>query len=202
MNNGFIYKYFNNLINFLKYLNLLELFKFIAKKLVKNQNDSNKVIKYRIVASDLFILTKWIFILLIWFLGKDNFFLRLSMWYLIISNLFTFFYYLVWKEDLIINQSIARSKRRFIHVIQAVFFSHFSFALLYSLSYKTDFTSTQSKIHWLNYLWYSISNSVSGNYDVIKPITDWGYSVSMIQFIITFLFVVVIISRAIPETNR
>lgn len=53
----------------------------------------------------------------------------------------------------------------------------------------------------LHAIWFSMSNSVAANYAVVAPKDGIGNTVSMMQLVITFVFVTIIISRSIPQSK-
>ena len=194
MKNGFIYIAFKTVLDNLKYLNLVEFFKTFAIKLWPQ----NTLISSRI-AADTFIVLKWFFVAVIWLAAKSNCFLILFVWYLIATNIYTYFYYHIWIDDALSTDSYENDKirRRFVNLVLAVAFSDFCFAYLYCQPYSKEFSKTATG----NCFWFSISNSLAANYDAIKPISELGNSVAMTQLILTFFFVTIIISRSIPQKN-
>jgi hypothetical protein len=202
MQNGFIYSLFNRSIKFFYYMNLVEFFKFVGRKLNPNKNDQASIDTYNRVFTDIFILLKWIFLMILW---SASFFSRTTtiiVWYLIVTNLYTYFYYHIW-EDTSLNPdnfTIARSKRRFLNLLLAIAFSTFSFGYLYQMPYWNHF-------NWKGYstfghsLMYSFSNSLAANYAEVGPITDHGNQVSLIQLLFTFVFLTIILSKSLPQTN-
>ncbi len=202
MKNGFIYQITDTIINSIKYINLVELFKIIALKLNPEKENIEKQLTYLRNSVDIFIVLKWSFIIIIWTYKIDSSIILLIVWYLIITNFLTYFYYHSWKDEILIDNhyDIYRIKRRFLNLIFAVFFSIFSFSYLFNIPYRNDF-------YWgndyspLNSFWFSLSNSLTAGYDKIKPITDVGHSITMIELVISFLFITIIISNSIPQIN-
>lgn len=196
MANGFIFNGSKKLFDFFQKLNILELIKFLGRKKVK--------IKEKSIANwvDFFTLTKFALIIILWGFSINNVVAAIFVWYLIISNLYTFIYYLIWKKNGVNQPNIERLQRRFLKVILAIFFSDLCFAYLYDCIYFFDMDWSNSKSNPLSALWFSISNSVAGNYDQVKPLSNVGYNVSMIQFTLTFIFIAVILNRAIPQTEK
>lgn len=194
MKNGFLYIAIRTVLDHLKYLNLVELFKVIAIKL----NPHNTTASSRI-AVDGFIVLKWFFVTIIWFTTKTNCFLTFFVWYLIATNIYTYFYYHIWTDDALSTSGYDNDKirRRFVNLILAVAFSDFCFAYLYRFPYSVDFSNHDTG----NFIWFSVSNSLAANYSVVQPQTDIGNSVAMIQLILTFVFVTIIVSRSIPQKN-
>lgn len=205
MKNGFIYPIANFLIKVFEKLNLVQLFKFLAAKLAdKNNRDQQKA--YSGIAIDLFIVLKWLFVFIVWYSNTTSTVITVLVWYLILANLHTYFYRHVWCDDAFDTSSmtIDRARRRFISLIQAFAFSSACFAYLYVVPYSNHFcwggetNLVPSSIHSF---WYSISNSVTASYDLVKPVTEFGQTISMIQLIITFIFVTIVLSRSIPQSN-
>jgi hypothetical protein len=203
MKNGIIYVIANWTINSLKYLNLVEFFKFVGRQLNPNKHDQSKVTASNRIATDIFILTKWIFVIILWKLSATNGFLVFSVWYLIVTNVYTYFYYHIWDKESLNpdNFTIDRTKRRFVNLMLAVSYSTFCFAYLYQIPYFKEFDwSNKIPVVKLS-LMYSFSNSLAANYSDVKPITDFGNILSTIQLLITFFFLTIILSKTIPQTN-
>lgn len=197
MYNGILYFLADKIIALLNLFNLFELFKTIGRYFGRNKVEPKEKVKLIRIWVDVYIFLKWSAILLLYVESLPLELTSIIVWYLIFSNIFTFFNYFIWQAQNA-KHDHHRQKRRFVNLVQAVFFSHFAFANLFYTTYSKDFSWASGK-SYLGSLWYSISNSVSGNYDLVKPLTTLGYSVSMIQFLITFLFVSIIITRAVPE---
>jgi hypothetical protein len=94
-----------------------------------------------------------------------------------------------------------RIRRRFVTLMLAVGYSDLCFSYLYKVPFKHNFEWSSDLTTFTKSAWFSISNSLAANYDAVKPITDLGYNVSMIQLILTFVFVTIILSKSIPQTN-
>lgn len=203
MKYGFIYEIFKSIIEGLKYLGLVELFKLIAKKLNPTPLDERKGTIYSRVAVDIYISLKWILLIIFLLTSLNGFWSCLIIWYLIITNIHTYFYYHVWDKAAInlLEADEHCLRRRFINLLLAITFSNICFAYLYSTYYSNDFNWGTSGVLKLHAIWFSISNSVAANYNAISPNTDLANSISMIQLLITFLFVTIIISRSIPQKS-
>ena len=201
MKYGFIYEIFRAIIEGLKYLNLVELFKLIAKKLNPTPLDERKVTIYSRVAVDIYITLKWILLIIFLLRSLNGFWSCLIIWYLIITNIHTYFYYHVWDKSAInlMESDEHCLRRRFINLLLAIAFSNISFAFLYCTFYSSGFNWGNSGMSNSHAIWYSVSNSLAANYSSISPISDLANSVSMIQLLITFLFITIIVSRSIPQ---
>lgn len=203
MKYGIIYEIFKAIIEGIRYLSLVELFKLIAKKLNPKPLDELSTTIYSRAAVDIFITLKWLLLLIFFFASLNNIWSCLIIWYLIITNIHTYFYYHVWDKAAInlLEADEHCLRRRFINLLLAIAFSNISFAYLYHSYYAGGFNWGDSGITRSHAIWYSVSNSVAANYNSISPITDLTNSVSMVQLLITFLFVTIIVSRSIPQKS-
>jgi hypothetical protein len=200
MRNGFIYVIIKFLIDKLCLLNLVEYFKKVGLWLNPHKNNRNIEATYTRVATDIFIVFKWLFVLIIWIYTSTNIWVVGIVWYLIITNLYTYFFHHIWTDEALDTSHFTadRIRRRFINLLLAIAYSDLSFAFLYRHPYINDFTWT-SQPSSLHALWFSISNSFAANYSVVVPSSGTGNSITMIQLVITFIFVTIIISRSIPQ---
>ena len=203
MRYGFIYELFRVLIEGFRFLNLVELFKLIGQTLNPAPNDNNIKITYSRISVDIFIVLKWLLVMILFLTSSSNLFFCIFVWYLIISNVYTYFYYHVWDSGAI-NQSENDEhslRRRFINLLLAISFSNLSFAYLFSNYYSSEFSWCESGVKLSHAIWFSITNSISGSYSTVNPISDIGNAVSMIQLVISFVFITIVVSRSIPQKN-
>lgn len=200
---GFLYKLLDRLLNIIQYLNLVELFKYVGKKISPPKSPIETKIEYTRVSVDIFIVAKWLFLIILWGFKVTNLVVVIIVWYLLIMNLYTYFYYHTWASKILIDQyfDTDRIKRRFIYLLLSILYSVFGFAYFYNYPYSSEFLWADGSPNFLHSLWFSVSNSLTGSYDQVKPITNLGYSISMIQLIIMFIFITIIISSSIPQTH-
>lgn len=200
--NGFIYVAFKEFIEFLKLINLVEKFKLISIKLTKagNNYDARKYRNSRI-AVDIFIVFKWVVIFLFCLFKLNGWITSIITWYLIISNIYTYFYYHIWDKESLKNagKDWDSIRRRFFNLILAISFSEISFAYLYTHQYINEFTWAAFGNQMTQSIWFSVSNSLAANYDAVKIASPLGYSITMIQLTITFIFITIIVSNSIPQ---
>lgn len=203
METGFLYKFINRLLNSIQYLNLVEFFKYVGQKLAPKNCPIETKIKYSRTSVDVFIVAKWLFLLMLWGFKVTNIVLVAIVWYLLITNLYTYFYYHSWSSKILHDTyfDTDRIKRRFINLLLAILYSVFGFAYLFNIPYSSEFYWVDGNPNLLHSLWFSVSNSLTATYDQVKPITDIAYSISMIQLIIMFIFITIIISGSIPQIN-
>lgn len=196
---GFIYTIFNFIVSILLAFNPFEWFKALGALRAKGKSEL-EIINAKRTYGDLFILIKWVIIIAFVQFRFENTLTTFICWWLIVANLFSFFYYLVWKQYPTnhVNDP-SRGRRRFIHLIIALFFSNVCFAYLYSVPYKEYFVWQSHGANFWDAMQFSISNSIAGNYTYVEPLYGIASSLCMIQFLITFLFVSILLSRSIPE---
>lgn len=200
MTHGFIYIAVKFVLDNLRHLTMVEWFKAVGYSFTK---DKGKQIQNGRIAVDIFIILKWLLIFLLWSFGISNCFWSILVWYLILTNIYSYFYYHIWNDEALNTENFSkdRVRRRFVNLILAIAFSNFSFGYLYNLPYSKEMEWSNKLITDTKSIWFSISNSLAANYDAVKPLTNFGYSIAMIQLIITFLFVTIIISKSIPQTT-
>lgn len=197
MQNGFIFKVIDALILSLNYLNIAEFFKFVAKKLTPTVQSVDEIKKNCNIAIDIFIILKWFLVIFLWVQGINNPILTVIVFYLVWSNFHTYFYYHIWKENN--SSNFDRSRRRFINLIIAIAFTIISFGYLYSTAFINEYIWGETSFSILKALIFSISQSLFLNISSVTPKNINGEVVTTIQSIITFLFVVIILAKSIPQ---
>ena len=203
MKSGFIYPTVKFILDNLKYLNLVELFKFIARQFNSQRTNLDRPKELERIGTDTFIFLKWLFLILIWWTNHTNSFTTFIIWYLIITNVYTYLYYHIWTDEALKTDDFSRhrARRRFVNLILALAYSSYCFAYLYQLPYSTDIDWGNKHPASMYSIMFSFSNSLAANYADIKPLTDTGNILSNIQLLITFFFATIILSRSIPQTN-
>lgn len=198
MKNGIIYTIFDFIIEKLKYLNLVELFKYIFERLFNKDHLAGERF-----GMDIYILLKWIVVFVFWTLGVNSKIANVFIWYLIASNIYTYFYYHIWTKDLEKgNFDIVRIKRRFLNLMLAVFFNGFCFAYFFAVPFLSNFSWPENVSPIKHSILFSFSNSITANYDIVKPITEIGNSLLIIETFITFIFLTIILSNTIPQIKN
>ena len=192
-----LYKAFELLIETLKSINLVEYWKSLFwlgynRKLIVIDYDEKlcKTIKGK--AIDYFIIMKYGLLFLIFkgFIPSNDFTL-LIIWYMLLMNIFTYFYYHLWESK---KSNKENSKKRFINFILSIVYSSLSFMLLYKNYYTNDFefenkgTSDTIKAFSLSFGTFFNSNNFS-------PTTDRGYIIFTINCIINFIFLTFILAN-------
>ncbi len=203
MKNGFIYPFFNSLIRVLYYLNLVEFFKFVAilsKGLCKKEALSQEEqITTCNIAIDIYQMFKWLTLISLWLFEVNNFFSFIFTCYLLISNLFTYFYYHVWGSNY--SQMVDRDKlnRKFLNSLLAVSYYLACYAYLYQVHLSDQIEWPDNLVDSMNAIYLSVSNAFTLTYGGFSPLTQEIRVVFMSQLINTFLFFTIIISNSIPN---
>jgi len=202
MKNGFLFPVFDILLRAIKYLNLVELFKCVAAKIARRRKaDQQRTISSQRLAVDVFVVLKWLFVGIAWHLGAGGTVFVILTWYLIITNLSTYFTYHLWQGEPLgeVDSDLTRVKRRVILLLSSIGFSDFCFAYLFKIPYHQELSwGTPATLQDLRALLFSFSNSLAANYETVKPVTDLGNLVAMIQLAVTFVFVAVLLSNSLP----
>ncbi len=203
MQNGIIYTILKFIFDNLKYLSLVELIKFLSVKIFADKSNILSIVKTSRIAVDTFIILKWTFVIILLKYSINNSFLTFIVWYLIISNIYTYFYYHVWKAESLNpdNYTIDRVRRRFITLLLSIGFSNLCFAYLFRLPYVTDFKWSNDLALNIKSLWFSYANSITADYEYVKPITEVGINLTITQIIISFIFLTIILGKSIPQTS-
>jgi len=195
LTNGLIYTVIDKLITLLIFLNLVELIKVIFKKIISDKNIGSKQ------GTDIFIITKWVFIIILFKLKIQSVIITSFVWYLIIANVFTYFNYHVWKID---NGSFDshRIKRRFITLTLAIFFNILCFTFLIRIPYFEEFSWSKNNSLSTQAISCSFSNTLALGCEKVKPISEFADSIIIIQTSITFIFLTIILSNSIPQQKE
>ncbi len=209
MSNGFIYPLFDSIIRFLYYCNLVELFKFIAKLfagLLKNRNGeellSTDLIKSSNIAIDIYQIFKFGILFLVWSCENNSPVAKIIIYYLLFSNLFTYFYYHVWGSKY--KQRVDRDtlNRKFLNSLLAITYYLLCYAYLYEIHYSHMIGWPESVIDSTNAIFLSVANAFTLTYGGFKPLTQDIRVIFMSELITTFIFFTIIISNSIPNHSR
>lgn len=200
MKNGLIYPIVDFLIITLKHINLVELYKKLLVTIFKNQDR----LTINRIAIDSFIIIKWIAVILLLINHVSNLLTTIVVWYLLFSNLYTYFYYHIWINDTANDQhnTPERIRRRFLNLLTSIGFSNLCFAFLYRFPYLGDFEWSEKLPLTTKALWFSFANSLTASYEFVKPITKDGVNLTIMQLIISFVFLTMILGNSIPKTNN
>lgn len=160
-------------------------------------------IKTSRIAVDVFIILKWTLIIFAMNQGWNHTLITIFVWYLVYSNLYTYFYYHIWIPEALNTESFDndRIRRRFITLMLSIGFSNLCFAYLIRYPYSLDFQWSNNNPLNIKAMWFSFANSLTANYEYVKPNTENGVELTIIQLIISFIFLTLILGKSIPQTN-
>jgi len=204
--NGFLLSLISTTIQFLHFISPVEILKKISGGRFENSHltgeapEISKAINNNVV--DLFITAKWLYLAILIVFRWGGIINLIVICVLMFFNLFTYFFYHVWHPESLVGEGITvtRVRRRLIAILLAIAFSHLGFAYLYYVQFPRDFVNNAAGgfIHWF---WFSASNAVAANYDAIKPFTCRGYHLSMVQLLVSFIFITLILSKSLPNAK-
>ncbi len=199
---GLIFTVALTVLEWLKWLNIVEYFKAIARKLfsgVKSHAAS-------LWAIDIFVILKWSFLLLVSILGGTSNFLVVCVCYLIFSNSFTYLHHHVLRvhdpeKEKPVNYD-TQVKRRFIMLWQAILFNICCFAYFYGLPYASEYSWGTRHPTALSFIYLSVANSLTIDYLDVKAISPLGANVLLWEVVTSFFFFTIILSNSIPSTLK
>ncbi|MBE9468506.1 MAG: hypothetical protein IMY72_09355 [Bacteroidetes bacterium] len=195
MRNGILYTIFDWILEKLKFFNLVELFKYIAKRIYSK----DRILSSRL-GVDLFIILKWLTVVSLWAFSVNNKFVDILIWYLIATNLYTYFYYHSWTKDLEKgNFDLDRIKRRFFNLMLAISFNILCFAYLFAVPFSINFQWSNILLRNKDALFSSIANSLTVDFQAMEPITNTGHALTLFETVITFIFLTIILSNSTPQ---
>lgn len=203
MKNGIIFTIFKFFIEKLNYLSLVEFFKYVFKKVFSNPSNIQSVVTASRIGVDVFIIFKWTFVIVAMNQEWNSKLVSYFIWYLIYSNLYTYFYYHVWSKEAMNTEDfeIDRIRRRFVTLMLSIGFSNLCFAYLYRFVYLNDFDWSDKIPLNTKSLWFSFANSLTANYEYVKPINESGVEITLTQLIVSFIFLTIILGKSIPQTK-
>ncbi len=129
--NGCIYYFSERIFTLLNHLNLVEGFKYISQIVTKGNSPKKKILFSRL-AVDVFIILKWLLVIILWIFNVEDLWVIFIVWYLLIANLYTYFYYHTWSSNILTdaNIDVNRIKRRYLNLTMAIAYT-FSDLLIY-----------------------------------------------------------------------
>jgi len=195
MKNGFLVIIFSKTIRLLAKFNLVEYFKWVFVKISTSKSEKNRI-KVSNIAIDVFIVTKYLFLIIIWIFHINKIITTTIIIYLIIMNLFTYFYYHTWKVDDEI--SVEKYHRRLISLMTASLFSVLGYAYLYAVPFKYMLSWSTHNVGFDAFI-FSLANSFFVDYINVKATSPFSIGLSYSQLVSTFVFVTVILSTSLAQ---
>lgn len=205
MTNGFLLPIFNIFVKIVFAFNLVEYFKKSVRAAYRFTHNNKKlsyteVLESSNIAIDIYQVFKFGVLFTVWFLESESALAKYVIYYLLFSNVFTYFYYQVWGNGYASRSDRETLNRKFLNTIIAVAYYLLCYAYLYQYHFY-------SMIEWLNApsvlesIYLSISTAFTLTYSGFSPKgKDIAiYMVFLSEILTTFFFLTVIISNAIPS---
>ena len=203
MKNGFIYPLARGLVQVLFALNLVEYVKclsaWICFKIKRRELSVIEKKKAMNNAIDCFLVAKWLIVVFAIMNNWTDFLVELGIWYLIASNLFTYFYHHVWGSGFALSDDIDSQRRRYINFLLSLAFYIVCYAYLYQHRYSTEIVWPANVVDTINALYLSIANAFTLTYGGFKPMSQKARVLFASELINTFFFFTIIIVNSIPS---
>jgi len=197
---SFLYHWMFVLVEYSKFINIIELIKLPIYRITKRQSNHDRAVKYCNIAIPVFILAKWLFIVIIILTGSTTPTLTIIFWYLIFNNLHTYFLNHLWEARF--EYPVQAFRRRFLNLIQAICFSNIAFAYLYTYPYLSSFKRLENFEYqpFFSELRFSLANSISNtnhNYFDLNHLSLEASNITVVQLILTFVFVTILLATSL-----
>jgi hypothetical protein len=200
--NGPIYLAADAIMRAAHSLSLVERLKKIA---IKVRGAETKAEQRRISnwVVDIFVVTKWVLVVIGWTCGISNWLFVSLIGYLLIWNGITYFYYHLWMvespKDRIV--SAHRERRRFVSLVLAMAFSMVTYAYVYQRVLPDGFEWPASVSRYSSAITFSIGNALTSQAGGLRPVTGAAYLLSASQLVFTFGFVAMLLSSSLPRVR-
>lgn len=153
----------------------------------------------RSLAIDIYELAKWTALIVAVIGTKDSLFWTCLIPYLLASNLFSHFYYHVWKESESRPFDHADMQRRLTSFILAFGFMLVGFAYVFLVPLQNEITWPDGAASIGNALFLSVANTFTLTYGGYGPESMLARTVFVGEIIYAFFFVVIIVATSLPE---
>ena len=206
MKNGFILPVFDLLVRVLFRLNIVEYFKYFAQFIVrvffkfrKEKETVASIVSASNIAIDIYQIFKYAVLAFLWINASSSVYSRWVIYYLIASNLFTYFYYHVWGSRYRQRNDRSTLNRKFLNFLLAIAFYLLCYAYLYQFHYSAMISWPDSTVDGLTSFYLSVANAFTLTYGGFMPLTQEIRLVFLSELFNTFLFFTVIISNSVPD---
>lgn len=206
MKNGFLYPTSNLLVGLLKSINLVEYAKdlsaLIYRRCKRRELVDEEIIAAKNIGIDIFQVLKWLLLIIFLLRPVESLVATFIVCYLILSNLFTYFYYHVWKSAFQQRTDLHSQRRRFISFLLSIFFFVVSYTYIYQYPLAQHIAWPDDTIDVVNALYLSVSNAFTLIYGDFKPLTQTARLVFISELINTFFFFTIIVVNSIPSISN
>lgn len=200
-NNGFIFPIANWLIINSSCISLVEGFKSIAGLIARIMKADER--KFKNYAIDLFIILKWVIVLLAIKFTWDHSIVVYSVLYLLVMNLHSYMLHHIWSQNNNIERPMTaeRERRRFISLLLAIAYSEICYTYLYLAPLHQGFSWPNEMPNLVSSFVFSVGNSLTGLSGDLKPITTSAHLAVTSQLIMSVVFIAIVLSQSIPKTE-
>lgn len=206
MQNGFVYPIAKRLVVVLKALNAVEYVKdfsaWLYCKAKGHDLSDNELIAAKNLGIDLFLVSKWA--LVIWFIafGVTGGVAEVVVFYLIATNLFSYFYYHVWGSAYRARADLDSQRRRFVNFILSIGFYIVCYSYLYQFQFASHIQWPDHVVDWVNALYLSVANAFTLTYGGFQPLSQTARVLFMTELVNTFFFFTIIVANALPALQN
>lgn len=201
--NQLILAAFQTAVLVLWWASLVEHVKVLAVRLGAcrgDQSDDRQTVS-RSVGIDIYEIGKWLFLWVAFSnLCNSNWFGRIVL-YLLISNLFSHFYYHVWKESDPKKLLHMNMLRRLSSFLLAFSFMIMGYAYMFFAWYSPDIQWPDGQVTIPNATFLSVTNTFTLTYGDYGPLAPAARFIFMSEVIYAFFFLVIIVSKSLPASE-
>ena len=153
-------------------------------------------------AIDTFVIAK--FSLIIWLIAAEvaSSWSKYLVYYLIWSNVFTYFNYHVWGSRFRQFNDLSTCRRRFLNFILAIIFYILSYAYLYQMHFAELISWPDNLVDSTNAIYLSVANAFTLTYGGFMPLAQETRVLFMTQLINTFFFFSIILTNSVPPLSQ
>ena len=154
------------------------------------------------LAIDVFVVAK--FALIAWLIAVEvsDTWSKYLVYYLIWSNVFTYFYYHVWGSRFQQQHDLVTQRRRFLNFLLAIAFYILCYAYLYEMHFAQVIQWPDGLVDTTNAIYLSVANAFTLTYGGFMPLAQETRVLFMTELINTFFFFSIILANSVPPLNQ
>ena len=162
--------------------------------------DQEKHLAARSIAIDLYEILKWLALASFFVLGSASPLAVAVTAYLLASNLFSHFYYHIWRDSPAAIITHQQMQRRLTSFVLAFAFAILAFGFVY-YSIPSQISWPDNEVSIVNALYLSVANTFTLTYGDAGPASGDARALFVSQVVYAFVFVVMIIAKSLPSQN-
>lgn len=206
MRNEFIVTLFDFLVGALYRVNAVEYVKlfsvWVHTKILGRKLSAEDERAASGIGIDVFQIIKFSVIIVFLTCGVQASWAEYITYYLISSNVFTYFYYHIWGSKHAQHDDLDSQRRRFLNFLLAITFYILCYAHLYQHHYTHYIIWPDELVDTTNAIYLSVANAFTLTYGGFAPKEQIARVLFMTELINTFLFFTIIVSNSIPSINK